>query len=107
MAVWNIHLLTHFMIMIRGGVLIKKREIWDIVPPPKKMSEIQFWTFENRWGGVSIFQKRLIYKLLSDPILKKKNCAERHIRPLYVNLEGDIFFVGLVPSVAQLSSAFH
>ena len=40
--------------------------------------------------------------------IQLKNCAERHIRPLYVNLEGgDIFFVGLVPSVAQLSSAFH
>ena len=40
--------------------------------------------------------------------LKTKNCAKRHIRPLYVNFEGDIFFVfGLVPSVAQLSSAFY
>ena len=35
-----------------------------------------------------------------------KNCAKRHIRPLYVNFRGDIFFVfGLVLSVAQLSSA--
>ena len=37
-----------------------------------KMSEIQIWTFENPWG-VSIFQKCLNYKLLSDPILKIKN----------------------------------
>ena len=36
----------------------------------------------------------------------KKNCAKRHIRPLYVHFRGDIFFVlCLVPSVAQLSSA--
>ena len=37
-----------------------------------KMSEIQIQTFKNRWG-VSIFQICLNYKLLSDPILKKKN----------------------------------
>ena len=37
-----------------------------------KMSEIQIRTFENQCGGVSIFQKCLNYKLLSDPILKKK-----------------------------------
>ena len=35
-----------------------------------------------------------------------KNCAKRHIRSLYVNLGGDIFWFGLFPSVAQLSSAF-
>ena len=35
-----------------------------------------------------------------------KNCAKRHIRPLYVNLGGVIFWFGLFPSVAQLSSAF-
>ena len=40
-------------------------------------------------------------------IPSSKNCAERHIRPLNVNLGGDISFVGLVPSVAQLSSAFY
>ena len=34
----------------------------------KKMSEIQIETFENHWG-VSIFQKCLNYKLLSDSIL--------------------------------------
>ena len=37
-----------------------------------KMSEIQIGTFETP-RGVSIFQKCLNYKLLSDPILKKKN----------------------------------
>ena len=35
------------------------------------MSQIQIRTFENRWGGVSIFQKCLNYKLLSDPILTR------------------------------------
>ena len=34
-----------------------------------KMSKIR--TFENPWGGVSIFQKCLKYKLLLDPILNK------------------------------------
>ena len=37
---------------------------------PPKMSEIQIRTFETPWE-VSIFQKCLNYKLLSDPILKK------------------------------------
>ena len=35
-----------------------------------KMSKIQIRTFENPWGGS---QNCLNYKLLSDPILKKKN----------------------------------
>ena len=38
-----------------------------------KMSQFQIRTFENRWGGVLIFQKCSNYKFLSDPILKKKN----------------------------------
>ena len=54
---------------LRGGIIIKKRENCELFPkwgggtPPKK-SEIQIRTFENPWGGVSIFQKCLNYKLL-------------------------------------------
>ena len=48
----------------------------------KKMPEIQIWTFENPWG-VSIFQKSLNYKLLSDPILKIKTL---HLPLLNVNM---------------------
>ena len=47
-------------------------QIWGGDQKKTKMSEIQIQTFENPWGA-SIFQKCLNYKLLSDPILKKKN----------------------------------
>ena len=44
------------------------------------------------------------------PIMRfeEKNCAKQHIRSLYVNFGGDIFFVFcLVPSVAPPSSASY
>ena len=56
--------------------MIKKRENCGLFPKKgggskkTKKSEIQIRTFENPWEGVSIFQKCLNYKLLSDPILK-------------------------------------
>ena len=56
------------------------------------------------WGVILLFVTLYIMLRILD--ILEKNCAKRHIRPLYVNFWGDIFFVFcLVPSVAQLSSA--
>ena len=58
--------------LFRGGVMIKKRENFGQctkkgggIKTTTKMSEIQIRTFENPWG-VSIFQKCLNHKLLSE-----------------------------------------
>ena len=67
----------------------------------------------DTWNSLShnivgtVLQGPLYRENLSRPRPDIKNCAKRHIRPLYVNFGcRDIFFVFcLVPSVAQLSSA--
>ena len=55
--------------VVRGGVMIKK---WENFGGKKTQKCLIFKFGHLKTHGVSIFQKCLNYKLLSDPIPKKK-----------------------------------
>ena len=64
----------------RGGLIIQNGNFFDIfrnrgggLKTKQKCLKFKFGHLKTHGWGVSIFQKCLNYKLLSDPILKKKN----------------------------------
>ena len=75
------HLRTDLSMLLRGGIIIKKGKIfeffqniggWGGSKTKQKSLRFKFGHLKTH-GGFLIFQKCLNYKLLLDPILKKKN----------------------------------
>ena len=58
---------------------------------PGYVGMFKIWNKETKLARPCVIWGAIVGEALMTK--KKKNCAKRHIRPLYVNFGGDIFFV--------------